>query len=79
VLVERAFPFLQYFFGPQGLSVLVLKPGWLVLSLLELVEGELRLCQQSGVVGLAHHLTLVFLMAGAQWKLRLDCITCCTP
>jgi hypothetical protein len=40
----------------------VLKPRWLVMSLLELVAAELRLYQQSVVFGLAHHLSLVFLM-----------------
>jgi hypothetical protein len=64
LLVERAFPFLQYFYGPRGLYELALKPGWLVLSLHELVAAEIRLYQQSDVVGLAPHLILVFLMAG---------------
>jgi hypothetical protein len=32
-------------------SVLVPKPGWLALCLLELIEGGLRLSRRSGVIG----------------------------
>lgn len=54
----------------QGLPVLVLKLGWLVLFLHVLVEGGLRLYQQFSGVELAHFALLVFLLALAQWRLR---------
>jgi hypothetical protein len=69
-LQSKIFPFCSTVFSPQGLFVLALKPGWLVLSCPELVEGELQLYQLGGVVELAHHLVLVFPMTEVQWKLR---------
>jgi hypothetical protein len=41
-----------------------------VLSLPELVEGELRLYQQCDVVERAHHLVLMFLLTEAWWKMH---------
>jgi hypothetical protein len=45
------------------------RPRWLVLFLLMCDEGELQSHQLIFGVGLAHLLTLVILMAGAQWTL----------
>jgi hypothetical protein len=52
------------------LLALASRPGWLVLFLLVLDEGELRLHLLVGGVGLAHLPTLVLPMVGAQWTLR---------
>jgi hypothetical protein len=46
VLAKKYFPVLQQCIAPIGLSELALNLGWIVLSLLELVEGELLLYQQ---------------------------------
>jgi hypothetical protein len=70
LLAEKYFPILQHGIAPQGLSVLLLKLGFLVLSLPELVRGELQLYHRCSVVKLAHHLVLVFPMVEVQWKLR---------
>jgi hypothetical protein len=45
LLAEQAFLVLQHCVYPQGLSVLALNPRWIVMSLPELAEGELRLYQ----------------------------------
>jgi hypothetical protein len=66
-LGEKDFPVLQHFVSLRVLLVLVSKPGWLILFLPVLVEGELRLYQLSGGVGLAHLPTLVL---PVQWRLR---------
>jgi hypothetical protein len=50
--------------------MLVLKPKWLVLSLLDLVEGEIQLYKKCDVVGWDHHLVLMFLLTKAWWKLH---------
>jgi hypothetical protein len=42
-LVGQAFPIVPYSVVLEVHSILVSKPGWLALCLLELVEGELRL------------------------------------
>jgi len=54
----------------QVLLILYSKPGWLVLLLLMLIEGELQLHMLVGGVGLAHLPTLVLLMEGAYWRLH---------
>jgi hypothetical protein len=43
LLVGKDFPILPYSVVLQVRSVLVSKPGWLALRLLELIEGELQL------------------------------------
>jgi hypothetical protein len=70
LLEEKYFPVLQLGTTLQVLLALVSKPGWLVLFPLVLIEGELRLSQLVGGVGLAHLPTLVLPMAEAQWRLR---------
>jgi hypothetical protein len=70
LLAEKDFPMLQHCVGPQGIYVLVLKLGWLMLSPPMLVEGQLRLYQQSSGVELAHLLVLMFLLTEARWGLR---------
>jgi hypothetical protein len=69
-LERNLFPFSNTVLVLKDFLVLVLKPGWLVLSPPVLVEGELQLYQRCGVVELAHLPVLVFLMVEAQWKLR---------
>jgi hypothetical protein len=65
LLAKKYFPVLQNYVYPQGLSIIVLRPGWLFLSLPKLVEGEIRLYQRCSVVELAHHLVLLFLLIEA--------------
>jgi len=69
-LTKKYFPVLQFCVVLQGLPVIVPKSRWLVLFLLELVEGELRPYQQSGEFELAHLPVLLFLLSKVQWRLR---------
>jgi hypothetical protein len=59
-LVGQDFPILSYFVVLEVCSVLVSKPGWLAMCLLELVEGELQLYWSSCVIGWDHCLFLLF-------------------
>jgi hypothetical protein len=65
-LLEKDFLVLQHCISLQVLLVLVSNPGWLDLFLPMLIEGELRLYQLGGGVGLAHLPILVLLV---QWRL----------
>jgi hypothetical protein len=69
LLGGKSFPILQLDVVLQVFLVLASKPGWLVLFPLVLVEGELRLYQLIGGVGLACFLALVFPMVEADWRL----------
>ena len=68
-LVIQDFPILHFFVALHVRSVLAPKPRWLSLCLLELVKGELRLSQLSGVTVWAHHLFLIFLLLTKPYKL----------
>jgi hypothetical protein len=54
----------------EVLFALASRPGWLVLFLLVLIEGEIPLYHLVSGVGMAHLPTLVLSMAGVKWKLR---------
>jgi hypothetical protein len=62
---EKPSPVLQIYIILQLHLALALRPGWLVMFLLERDEGELCPHQLVGGVGLAHLPTLVLLMVGA--------------
>jgi hypothetical protein len=70
LLGEKYFPILQCCIVLQVPLTLASRPGWLVLFLLVLVEGDIQLYQLVGGVRLAHLPTLVLPMAGTQWRLR---------
>jgi hypothetical protein len=62
-LSGKYFPILPPFVVLKVIYVLASEPGWLVLCLLELVEGKLRLDQRFGAIEWAHWLFLmVFLL-----------------
>jgi hypothetical protein len=59
-LVRQVAPILPSTIFLHVCSVLVPKPGWLALCLLELVEGEIRLSRRSCITMWAHRMFLIF-------------------
>ena len=64
-LVSQVAPMCPFSVSLHVCSVLVPKLGWLSLCLLELVKGDLRLSQRSGVTMWAHRLFLIFPLVSA--------------